>query len=227
MKSFKNVMWGLAFIVIGIIVLLNSFNITNIDLFFDGWWTLFIIIPSLTGLITDYDKKSNLIGLIIGVSLLLLSLDIVDFDSMFKLVIPLIFIIIGVSFIFKDNLSNKFRKKAKELNKKDTNSREWNACFSGQDINITDKFNGSSLNAIFGGITFDLRDAKFENEQVINATCVFGGIDIKLPDDVKAIVNCSSLFGGVDDKRKNANISDKSKIVYINSTCMFGGIDIK
>ncbi|MEE1115844.1 MAG: hypothetical protein UH851_03185, partial [Clostridia bacterium] len=35
---------------------LNAFNITDIDVFFDGWWTLFIIIPCAIGLFTEREK---------------------------------------------------------------------------------------------------------------------------------------------------------------------------
>ena len=45
MKKFGSLLWGLVFIAVGIIVGLNSFKVTNIDLFFNGWWTLFIIVP--------------------------------------------------------------------------------------------------------------------------------------------------------------------------------------
>jgi len=42
---------------------LNALNITDINFFFTGWWTLFIIIPSLIGLFNDkdQDKTGNLI----------------------------------------------------------------------------------------------------------------------------------------------------------------------
>ena len=71
MKGYKNIIWGLLFIIVGIIVLTNSFGITNITIFFDGWWTLFIIIPCAIGLFGE-NKMGNFIGLIVGVLLYLL-----------------------------------------------------------------------------------------------------------------------------------------------------------
>ena len=46
MKKAGNILWGIVLIVIGVIFALNALDITSIDIFFDGWWTLFIIIPS-------------------------------------------------------------------------------------------------------------------------------------------------------------------------------------
>ena len=53
MKKFGSLLWGLVFIAVGIIVGLNSFKVTNIDLFFNGWWTLFIIVPCFIDLFSE------------------------------------------------------------------------------------------------------------------------------------------------------------------------------
>lgn len=69
MKKIENTVIGLILIIIGVIIGLNAFHITNIDLFFDGWWTLFIIVPCFFGLFKDQDKTGNIIGLIVGIYL--------------------------------------------------------------------------------------------------------------------------------------------------------------
>lgn len=69
MKKFGNVLWGIVLISIGLIMGGNALGITNINIFFDGWWTLFIIIPSFIGLFNDDEKTGNLVGLLIGVAL--------------------------------------------------------------------------------------------------------------------------------------------------------------
>ena len=45
MNKISSLLWGLVFIIVGVIFGLNALDITNINVFFDGWWTLFIIIP--------------------------------------------------------------------------------------------------------------------------------------------------------------------------------------
>ena len=95
MKKFGSSLWGLVFIAVGIIVGLNSFKVTNIDLFFNGWWTLFIIVPCFIGLFTDNDKTGDTVGLAVGVILLLCCQDILNFDILWKLLLPIILIIIG------------------------------------------------------------------------------------------------------------------------------------
>ena len=76
------------------------FGIININMFFDGWWTLFIIVPTFIGLFKEKEKTGNLIGLIIGIALLLGCQKVLDFDIIWKLVLPVILVVVGISIIF-------------------------------------------------------------------------------------------------------------------------------
>ena len=60
MKQVKPVVWGVVIIALGIIFGGNALGLFNFDVFFDGWWTLFIIVPSVVGLFTDKEKISSL-----------------------------------------------------------------------------------------------------------------------------------------------------------------------
>lgn len=225
MIKISNILWGLVFIVVGVIFGLNALNITDINIFFDGWWTLFIIVPCFIGLFKDEDKSSNLIGLVIGICLLLGCIDIIEFTLIWKLMVPAILVMIGLSFIFKDTLNSKIKKEIKKLNK--TETKEYCSCFSGQTIDFNnEEFKGCTISAIFGGVKCDLKNAIIKNDVVINATSIFGGITIYVPEGVNVKISATSIFGGVSDERKNKTKNNEYTI-YINTTSMFGGIEIK
>lgn len=225
MIKISNILWGLVFIVVGVIFGLNALNITDINIFFDGWWTLFIIVPCFIGLFKDEDKSSNLIGLVIGICLLLGCIDIIEFTLIWKLMVPAILVMIGLSFIFKDTLNSKIKKEIKKLNK--TETKEYCSCFSGQTIDFNnEEFKGCTISAIFGGAKCDLKNAIIKNDVVINATSIFGGITIYVPEGVNVKISSTSIFGGVSDERKNKTKNNEYTI-YINTTSMFGGIEIK
>lgn len=222
MKKLGNILWGICFILVGVIVLLNSLGIADINIFFKGWWTLFIIVPSLVGLIKDEDKVWSAFFLLLGVALLLVSRGIIDMDVVAKCILPVILIIIGANIIFKDRISAKVNEKVKELNKKDAD--EYYATFSGQKLNFDgQEFKGSKLNAIFGGIDIDLRQAEIKQDVVIDVTAVFGGVDIKVPKNVSVKVASNSIFGGVSNKVKT---NATKPIIYVKAMCLFGGCDI-
>lgn len=226
MNNIKNILWGIILVIIGVIIGLNTIGITDIDIFFDGWWTLVIIVPCFIGLFTNKDKTGNIIGLLVGVILLLGMQNIIDFNLIWKLLLPSIIVIIGLSLIFKNTFNSKINNEIKKLNNKNTKDNEYCATFSGQRIDFpNEEFKGATLNSVFGSITCDLREAKIKEDVVINASSVFGGIDIIVLDDVNIKIKSNSIFGGVNNKKKNNE--DKKYTIYVNASCLFGGVDIK
>ena len=53
MNKMSNLLWGFVFIIVGVIFGLNALETTYINIFFDGWWILFIIVPCFIGLFKD------------------------------------------------------------------------------------------------------------------------------------------------------------------------------
>lgn len=222
----ENVLWGLGFIIVGILVLVNALGIIEINLFFKGWWTLFIIVPCFVNIFKDNDKTASIIGTVFGILLLLAVREVINFDLLWKILLPLVLIIIGLSLIFKDKVSDKVKDEIKKLNK---NSKdEYTATFSEQDLNFDDEeFKGCELNAIFGGIKCDIKNAKLKDDVVINASSIFGGITLYVPKDVNVKVVSNSIFGGVSGNYNKNKNDKKGKTIYVNATCLFGGVEIK
>ena len=107
------------------------------------------------------------------------------------------------------------------------NYKSCNAVFSGSKLDYTNEvFNGADLNAMFGGVDCNLRNAIIENDCFIEANALFGGIDIIVPDNVNVKISSNSLFGGVDSK-KNPPFNPEFKTLYIKASALFGGIEIK
>jgi len=215
-----DVILGVILIIAGVIFLGNEFEFWDIDLFFKGWWTLFIIVPSVLGLCEKGNKISAILGLLIGVLLLLAARDIITWSAVGKIFLPALLIIVGLSIIFKRSF-----KTPKIENKYGTNN--YTAIFSGTEENISnEKFVGASITAIFGGVELDLRQAIIEKDVVINCLTVFGGIDIMIPDNVKIKTSGVPVFGGIENKKETSK-EDKEPTVYINYVCVFAGVDLK
>ena len=58
----------------------------------------------------------------------------------------------------------------------------------------------------------------------INVTVAFGGVEIKVPDNVQVVNNIPCIFGGTDVMKNNPGAEHT---IYIDGFCAFGGIDIK
>jgi len=230
MKKTSTWLWGIVLIFLGLILGINAFGIVHIDIFFPGWWTLFIIVPCFIGLFNgdEDDKTGDLIGLCIGAILLMACLGFYSFQVVWKLVVPVILVLIGVSLLCKDTIKKKVLKEAKIKEAEIVDEDEHWATFSSQKLNYDgETFEKADLEAVFGGVECDLRKAKIKDGAVIKATAIFGGVKIKLPDDVKVKVVSTSVFGGANDKHSKDVTSDAKKTVYVNATCVFGGVEIE
>lgn len=225
MKKIENTVIGLILIIIGVIIGLNAFHITNIDLFFDGWWTLFIIVPSAISFFEKGNNKiSSLIFLIIGVLLLLASQGLFEFEILWEILLPVIVVLIGLFLIFGNKVDFNVKEKTKCLDSKDTENIF--VAFGEQNVNKAgENFEKANLNAIFGSVKLDLREAKLEKETAIGAWAIFGGIEILVPKDCIVKVKGTPIFGGISNERKNKE--DAKKTIYIEGYAVFGGIEIK
>ena len=85
-----NIFLGLVFLLIGVFSLLGSLNIVSFNIFFPGWWTLFIIVPSIICMLEEKINFAN----IISISLVI------------KIIIPVFLIIFGMYIILLASLKN-------------------------------------------------------------------------------------------------------------------------
>ena len=225
MKNLSKVLWGVVLIFIGVIWGLNRTGVANINIFFDGWWTLFIIVPSAISLFEKGNNKvSSLICLVIGILLLLAAQGLFEFELLWEILLPAIVVLIGLSLIFGSKTNFNVKEKTKCLDSSDTEAIV--ATFGEQNVSKSgEKFEKANINAIFGAVKLDLRDSKLEKETIIGAVAIFGGIEILVPKDCIVKVKGTPIFGGISNERKNNE--EAKKTIYIEGYAVFGGIEIK
>lgn len=224
MNRLSNILWGIAFVAIGILLILNFLGVLAFTLFFAGWWTLFLIIPSIVGLICEKNKMASLIMLIIGIVLLLCCQNVINWDAIVKLILPIAIIIIGIRLIFKKRYNDT--QTISSFDSTSTTCEEHNVSFSSRDIRAQGIIKETiKLNATFGSIKFDLRDATVVDGAKIYANANFGGIEIFVPQEVMVSTIESGFFGGTSDKTSKVSLQGNPKITLITD-CKFGGVEI-
>ncbi len=229
--NFSSIVWGIVLVTAGVIFALNALDITNIDVFFKGWWTLFIIIPCTIGLFTDrHNIDGNLFGIAIGVFLLLCARGILSYSMIWKLFLPAIVVIIGLKLFLKGLLG---RGEEKDDDDDDNDDEEEpnhdvhtaNAIFSAHRVNYDGMaFHSAELNVIFGGAQLDLRRAIIEGDCTVRANCIFGGITILVPENVNVKVSGSNIFGGTSN---NTTDHPGAHTIYVKGNSIFGGVSVK
>ena len=168
-----NILFGLAFLVAGLGFGGQALGLWNFNLFFSGWWTLFLIVPCFISLIRDGLGFWNLGGLVIGVLLLLSAQGLVNGRVIGRLIFPLILVLIGLQIIF----GGMFRRQSTGHVRQD-GQVEYSAVFSGNRASLYhEEFTGANVTAVFGGVTLDLRGATMTEDRVINSSAIFGGVE--------------------------------------------------
>jgi hypothetical protein len=80
---------------------------------------------------------------------------------------------------------------------------------------------------IFGGTDIDLTNARFASPNTrIRLLCLFGGVDIYVPEGVNTTVNAFCIFGAIDNKAPNSSDPRAPKLA-VDGLVMFGGADVK
>lgn len=225
MKKTSNIIWGVVLVAAGVVFALHALGIAEIDLFFDGWWTLFLIVPCAVGLFTEREKTGNLIGIAAGVFLLLCCQGVLQFSLAWKLLVPAVVVVVGLKMLLTGIFGSKANEMITHMKENGKNPKVGFAAFSGCDLKYDGEvFEGAELTAAFGGIKCDLRNAVIEKDCAIQVSAVFGGIDILVPEHVNVKSSTNAIFGGVSNKTA---IRKDAPTLYISGICMFGGVDIK
>lgn len=212
---------GLVFIAVGVISALNGFGM-GIHISLDGWWTLFIILPCLSGLFTDKDKIGSLLGIVLGIFLFLAARGVILYGNVWKMLVPLLIIGIGLKCI-----ANAVWGEKKERSRHEEDA-ECMAAFCSKESNYSgETVKNAKIGAVFGGVKCNLSEARMEERGELDVFCAFGGAEIIVPEQVELKINAFCLFGGIADKRAVKKTDGNAPVLEINGFCLFGGADIK
>lgn len=205
----KNYILGIIIILVGIIFLGNNLSLWDIDIFFKGWWTLFIIIPSIKGLI-EKEFLGSILGLSIGILLLLSCQGLIPWPMIGKIFVPIIIILLGLSFIINP-------KKKVENSDKDT----YYSVFSNTTERIEKLEKNITCISGFGSINLDLSTAKIKDNVKIECVSIFGDVNLHIPKNISVKSIGVPIFGGFESK----NISNKcDKNINIEYVSIFGRV---
>jgi len=215
-EKVSNVLWGLIWVTVGLIVFgtvmgfWEAPGLRNV-------WPLLIIVPSLSSMIKNGIRPVNSVFMVCGVFLLLEQNEVIQQGTLGKMLVPAIFIVIGVCILFRSLFGDTKRHYRGNVG--------YSATFAGNVVAVTESsFVGCEADAVFGGLELDLRDAVIEDGAVIEASAIFGGIDIMVPEGVRVKLRRTELFGGA---KNHAGSRSDGPVLYVNALCMFGGVDIK
>ncbi|HOB20181.1 MAG TPA: DUF5668 domain-containing protein [Candidatus Atribacteria bacterium] len=204
-------------ILLGIVLILNQTTDLNINL--ANWWPSLIII--IAAIMTLNRSITPVTGIFIALLAALVQLRKFDILITEGLMFPCILILAGLWIIFSG-----FSGKKKLINRDFIDDF---SIFSGLDTRInSDNFMGGSVTALFGGASIDLRDARLSpNGGRLDLTAVFGGVEVRVPEQWNVIISGTPVFGAWENKARNTLVDAKGPVLRIQCTAVFGGVEVK
>ena len=87
-------------------------------------------------------------------------------------------------------------------------------------------FHGARLEATFGGIRLDLRNAVINEDEEIDIRTCFGGVELFVPTNINIDIKSRSFVGGVGNEGVKCG-DPKAPCLHIVASNIFGGTAIK
>lgn len=231
MNKTSKIISGITLMLFGIGWALETAGVINIS--FKGWWTAFIIIPSVATFFSYENKGTSLAGIGTGILLLLATRGTIAWEDFWKYILCMIAVIWGITLIFNHKKTfhtiagkkgtKDFRQvnvDGREISQINTSFGKQHFDFSGQD------FEGANVKTNFGFVALDLRNSNIRDGAVIDIDCQFGGMEIRVDKGVMVIQEIATTFAGVENNCCAAR-EEGDKVIYLKGECQFGGIEIK
>jgi predicted membrane protein len=228
-ERYSGLIPGAVILAIGAIFLLNNLGIVNAGHFWQ-FWPLFLI---FSGLVKIADPTRRFWGAMLlgfGVLLQVNQLGLIHFS--WGALWPLVLIAAGSMAMWSALQARKLTESLNTENGDPRTTLNENAIFGNVEKRLNGKdFRGGQLQALFGGIEIDLRDAEIaENEAVLHANAIFGGIELRVPETWYVAARGQCVFGGFTDSTRYTGPGDPDKpkkTLIVQGMAVFGGVEIR
>lgn len=143
-------------------------------------------------------------------------------------VVIFVMICVGFHLIFEGFRNNDDQWLQRPLPIDENGKRIYCSASFGGDMYVYqgEAFHGACLKTKFGGIRLDLRKALIMEDEVIDISNVFGGVELFVPAHVNIEVKSRSFIGGVGNETLNST-DPKDPCLHIVASNVFGGVAIK
>ncbi len=214
---------GLLVIGVGTLFTLENLGITHFETYVLRYWPAGLILIGLLKLWQARDgiggSFGGLLFTAVGTWLLLEEMTLVRIR--FVDLWPLLLVFFGAYLVWQG------------ISRPQLRAADLNASVSAMAIlggvargNNSRSFKGGDLTAIMGGCELDLRQAAIEREAVLDVFALWGGIEIRVPDDWTVVSRVVPLLGGFDDKTRPPQAA-VSRCLIIRGFVIMAGVEVK
>ncbi len=232
-KNFSALILGLVFLIFGGGYVAARLLGYDPVFFFDGWWTLFLIVPAVITMIETGVHLGNVIILTVGLLLLAWKRDWIE-NLNFPMVLAVLLVIFGGYLIAKafsgsrKEADSRCWNSSGEWNADDVNMPAYSSFFNGVNVkNLSQNLMGGSCNASLGQLRVDLSEAVVTHDVTIFCNAILGQVVVRAPKNVRIICKNVPILGGVQLHADSLPSNAQAPAVVFDCTCILGGVSIQ
>lgn len=220
MKSnYQRKIVGLLFLAGGICYLGEQLGIWDISVFFPGWWTIFLILPALISMVESGIHMGNVLLFIIGGYFLMEANGWISVTLTFGAIAAIICILIGVRMI----VGKHGRRIHRHVDASHARHIHSNVVFGNRSFRGTGHVDSLEAQCLVGTQYIDISDADVHNMSSLELNCVFGTINLIVPDDMNFIVKQDNFLGSCSIQDEPEGKYD----LYVDVSCILGQINLR
>ena len=212
---------GLMVTVVGVLFMLDNLGIARWDFYLLRYWPAALIAIGLAKLWQSREGTGGSFGGLLftfaGTWLLLEHTALVRIS--FVDLWPLLLVFFGLYLVWQGVAAGPRRGGARDMNATVSATAVLGGVNRG---NNSPAFTGGDLTAILGGCEIDLRQASIDGEAVIDVFALWGGIEIRVPEDWTVVSRVVPILGGVEDKTRPPQTAVGKRIVVRGFVIMAG-----
>ena len=214
---------GLFLFTLGTLLFAHNLNVISLRQYW-RFWPLLALVLGLFKLLLGHTHGEKALGLLLAVFgggqlarvLGYWSPDSLDLVSLALITVGVFFVIRGMF----GRLEPDFRK----------DSSDWISAFAVmagfERSNNSRNFRGGDLTAIMGGCQIDLRQAALQAPASIDVFVMWGGIELRVPEDWTVELRGIPLLAGFVDKSRPPAMATEKRLI-IRGMALMGGVEIK
>lgn len=220
-----HLVFGLVVIAVGVLFTLDNLNVMDGGMYLSRYWPAGLIAIGAAKMVESRVRGSGLMGgalfAAVGTWLLLDNLRLIE--AGFWDFWPVLLVIAGAMIVWQGLHVGRVRPASADHDSVISAVAVLSGVNRGSN---SPSFRGGELTAFMGACEIDLRQAAIDGEAVMDVFAMWGGIDIRVPDDWRVIGHVTPLLGGFDDRTRPPQ-SATAHTLIIRGVVIMGGIEIK
>lgn len=218
-----HLIFGLLIIIVGVLFTLDNLGLAEAERFLRYWPSGLILLGIARVWQGRTYQGSGLSGALLIAAGAWLQLEVLDYvdQSLFSLW-PVLLVIAGGALVWQG-----IRGRSGRLGPTSGATINAIAVLSGVERGSNSTaFRGGELTAFMGGCEIDLRQAAIHGEAVIDVFAMWGGIDIRVPENWRVIGRVTPIMGAFEDKTRAPQGATAHTLV-VRGFVLMGGVELK